>query len=59
VLRADPTQASVRYTRAQVHRGLGDPGAALLDYEEVVRQQPAWGDHLAPEIAACRASLGR
>jgi tetratricopeptide (TPR) repeat protein len=46
------------YNRAQILAALGDPAAALLDYDEVIRRDPDYGDYYF-ERAAVRRAAGR
>jgi tetratricopeptide (TPR) repeat protein len=46
------------YNRAQILAALGDPEAALLDYDEIIRRDPDYGDYYF-ERAGTRRVAGR
>ncbi|HEY2578647.1 MAG TPA: tetratricopeptide repeat protein [Streptosporangiaceae bacterium] len=43
------------YNRAQLLASLGDPAAALRDYDEIIRRDPNWGDYYYERAAVRRA----
>lgn len=46
------------YNRAQLQANLGNPIAALQDYDEIIRRNPGWGDYYY-DRAAVRRALGQ
>lgn len=46
------------YNRAQLQANLGNPSAALQDYDEIIRRDPGWGDYYY-DRAAVRRALGQ
>jgi tetratricopeptide (TPR) repeat protein len=44
------------YNRAQISAALGDQAAALLDYDEVIRRDPDYGDYYFERAAVRRAA---